>query len=202
MLKLSKVAVTGPFGAGKSTVCLVLRGLGAFVVEADVLVKELFTPLTPLGKQIIKLLGNDVVVNDSIDPKCVADIVFQNTEKLQQLENLLHPHVFQEINELYESVRQQGYHRYFVVEMPLLFEIHREQEYDFVIYVTADEQQCKKRVQIRGFTPQDYERRMQRFLPNETKQKKSHFVIENNGTLEELRKTVEEVAYQMSLTSH
>ena len=202
MLKLNKLAVTGAFGVGKSTVCLVLRALGAFVADADTIVKQLLVSTTPLGKQIIKLLGKDILEHDTIDHKKLADIVFNEPEKLKQLEELLHPFVFKEIEELYESVKKQHHYRFFVVEMPLLFELQKQDEYDYIITVIAESKNCKERLKKRGFGPEEYDKRMKRFSPTEEKKGKSHFIIENNGKFEELRKKVEEITYQISKSSH
>jgi len=201
MLELSKIAITGSFGAGKSTVCLVLRALGAFVADADTIVKQLLKASTPLGKQIIKLLGKDILEHDSIDQKKLAEKVFKDREKLKQLEDLLHPYVFKEIEELYENVKKQNHYRFFVVEIPLLFELGKQSEYDYVITVITDSESCKERLKKRGFEPEEYDMRMKRFFSTDEKKEKSHFIIENNGTFEELRKKVEDITYQISKKS-
>jgi len=202
MLTLSKIAVTGPFGAGKSTVCLVLRALGAFVADADLIVKQLMVPSTPLGKQIIKLLGKDILEHETIDRMKLAEKVFTEPEKLRLLEQLIHPYVFKEIEELYENVKKQNHYRFFVVEMPLLFELEKQGDYDYIITVVTDSKNCKERLKKRGYGPEEYDKRMKRFSLTKEKKEKSHFIIDNNGTFEDLRKKVEEITYQISKSSH
>ena len=118
-VNLRKVAVTGGLASGKTTVCRLLKERGAYVVDADALVRGSLVTDSAIKQQVIKLLGQEIVVNHQIDRKKISDIVFSNPEKLKQLEPILHPAVRREINHLFDTVKLEKY-RFFVAEVPLL----------------------------------------------------------------------------------
>ncbi len=190
MLKLKKIAITGGVASGKTSVCQFFREFGAFVVNADAIIHELLVPDTELGKEIIRQIGHDIVKQGSIDRKALADKVFTNPEQLKRLEKLLHPVLFQRIEEQYVNACQSGMYTLFVVEMPLLFEIQQESFYDDTIAVLADEAIARRRFERAGFKPADYDYRMSRQLSPRQKVARAHYTIQNNGSLEDLKKEV------------
>ena len=103
MLKLKRIAITGGIASGKTSVCRVFQELGAFVVNADAIVHELLSPNTNLSQQIIRLLGNDILVDGKLSRRVIADKVFKDPEALHALEKLLHPAVLHKIEELYQA---------------------------------------------------------------------------------------------------
>lgn len=173
---LKKIAVTGGIASGKTTVCRMLEKLGAFVVYTDEIVHDLLKPHTEVGEKIIEEFG-------SLDRKVLSKKIFNDPEALHRIESILHPAVLKKIDEIY--MQAQG--AYFVVEIPLLYEIGASDQYDIVIVVLTDPKIAKTRFQ-QG--EQEYELRMQRQLDPHTKAAKSHIVIQNNGSLDDLRKEV------------
>ncbi len=145
MLKLKKIAVTGGVSCGKSTVCLLLKKLGAYYVSTDEIVHTLLIPSTTLGNQLVQLLGKEILLKGSFSRDRIAEKVFENPELLRKLEALIHPPVLQEIKKLYEKAEKERKYPLFVVEIPLLYEIGEEKSYDFVILVTCQEEVKKKR---------------------------------------------------------
>jgi len=190
MLKLKKIAITGGVASGKSSVCRIFKELGAFVVNADAIVHELLDNDTVLGQQIIRQFGPEISQNGNLSRRLIAEKVFEEPEKLDQLEKILHPAVLRRIEELYAEACRLGQHSLFVVEIPLLFEIRGESFYDFVIAVQTDEALARKRFGEAGFGSNEYDRRMRRQMPPQEKAKRAHYTIQNNGTLDELRKQV------------
>jgi dephospho-CoA kinase len=190
MLKLQKIAVTGGVASGKTTVCKLFQELGAYVVNADAIVHELLNPKTEFGQQVIRLLGPDIVENGKINRSVVAEKVFKNSQKLRELETILHPAVLAQIERLYKKATGATL---FVVEIPLLFEIGAETNYDAVIAVVTDEALAKKRFTASGHTTQEYERRMSRQLSQHIKSAKADYTILNNGTLQDLSSQVKKL---------
>ena len=119
---LRKIAITGGLSCGKSSVCRIFKELGAYVISADEVVHQLLSPTTNLGRQVISLLGADIVVDKQIDRSKIAKKVFKQPALLQSLENLLHPAVRDEIEKQYQQIANQPSPPLFVVEIPLLFE--------------------------------------------------------------------------------
>jgi dephospho-CoA kinase len=193
MLKLRRIAITGGIASGKTSVCRVFQELGAFVVSADAIVHELLSPDTDLGQQVIRLLGNDILINGKLSRRVIADKVFKDPETLHALEQLLHPAVLQKIEELYQTAARQGDYTAFVVESPLLFEIKQDKFYDIVIAVASDEKICRERFQREGFSDVEYERRMKRQWQPAKKARRADHVIQNNGSIESLRQQVIEI---------
>jgi dephospho-CoA kinase len=190
MLILRKIAVTGGIAAGKSTVCQMLRSHGAYVVDADKIVHRLLSLDTEVGQQIVKLLGPSIITDQQIDRKKIAKLVFSNPEKLLALETILHPAVKTEIDREYNSVKAGNY-RFFVAEVPLLFEAGFDLDFDVTIAVVAKTEIAKKRF------GKGYDLRMKRQLSQEQKQKKADFTIINEGDLGNLKSQVDLIATQI-----
>ncbi len=178
---LKKIAVTGGVASGKTTVCQFFKELGATVVVADEIVHDLFKG--DLRKKIVAEFGELIVKEGQIDRKALADLAFNDPEKLRKLERLIHPAVLKKIEEEYRAA--QG--NCFVVEIPLLYEIGAEDFYDVVVVVVADEKIARRRFQM---GEEEYDLRMKRQLSLEEKAKRADYVIENNSTLEELQNKV------------
>lgn len=194
MLTLKKVAVTGGLASGKTSVCRILENLGAYIVSADEIVHQLLSPSTPVGQQVISLLGSDIVRNHDIDRKKIAEKVFSQPNQLKALEALLHPAVLDEVKRRYNAVKSKGNSKLFVAEIPLLYESESESFFDAVITVMADPALARKRfTQKTDHSPLEFERRMERQLDPHHKAARADFVIVNNGTFEELNDAVGKV---------
>jgi dephospho-CoA kinase len=187
---LKKIAVTGGIASGKTTVCELLRELGACVVHADAIGHELLSPSTELGKKVVAHFGQSVLKQGKIDRKTLANLAFHDAASLRWLEKLLHPAILHRIDELYEEACCSGAYKAFVVEIPLLYEIGQEMYYDLVVAVIADESVCRERFLKAGFSAEEYERRMGRQLPPEKKAQLADVVLYNNQPLDRLKKEV------------
>lgn len=189
-----KVAVTGGLACGKSTVCKIFQTLGAFVVSSDQVVHELLSPGTDLSKKIAHLLGPEVLDGNQLSRKKIADKVFQNVSLLSQLESLIHPELKSEVDKIYRECQKTNPGELFVVEVPLLFESKTKFTFDKTIAVICEPETCLKRYLEKGHTSkEDFKRRRQRQIPDEKKAMLSDFVIENNGTLEDLQVATKDI---------
>ena len=191
MLALKKIAVTGTVASGKSSVLEFFKELGAFIVDSDEIVRELLDPYSNIGKQIISRLGPEVVKSGRFDRRKMAEIVFNCPEQLKELESILHPAVLKIITDLHKEVEKRQTYRLFLAEIPLLFEIGAEQLFDQIITVKARPDIRRKR-----FMKSDFDARSSRQLSEEEKERHADYIIENNGSLEELKKKTFEL-YQL-----
>ena len=200
MLKLRKVAITGGLSCGKSTVCRFFKHLGAYVVSADEIVHQLLSPNTDLGQKVIDLLGSDVLNDQHFDRAKIANKVFLDKELLRSYENLLHPAVRDEVERQYQRVCKDPYTKLFIVEIPLLFETGSDNQYDATIAVIADPEICRQRLkEAKGHEAQEYDRRMARQISPKLKAEKATYVIENNGSLDNLEQAVKKIYQQLTI---
>ncbi len=184
---MKKIAVTGGLSSGKSTVCGIFKDLGAYTVSSDEIVHNLFLNDRPLQRKIIDLLGSDIVVNNLLDRKKISNKVFSEPLKLQALERLIHPAVFNEIQTRYLQVCDNKEYAFFVAEVPLLFETDSQHLFDYVITVLSSEKKCKERFKIMtGQSESQFQERMIRQINPKQKAEKADFMLINNGSLDEL----------------
>jgi len=188
---LKKVAVTGGLSSGKSSVCKILKEKGAFVVSADDIVHQLLNPHSAIGQQIIELLGSGVVDGSEFDRKKIAEAVFKNKKKLKILEQLLHPAVLKEIENQYNQIKDEKKFTLFVAEIPLLYEIEKQHQFDITVAVHTDAEIAKLRFQSKtGHSEKEFNKRMTHQLPQSEKSAKADFIVPNNGSLAELENQV------------
>lgn len=195
MLKLVKIAVTGGLSCGKSSVCHILKEFGAYVVNADAIVHKVLSPETTLGEEIVQNLGSDIVVDGKFDRRKIAEKVFNSPLLLRSLEDILHPEVEREIERQYKEVQRRGSASLFVAEIPLLFESQEATRnkgfFDYILVVASTEEKCRLRFKEKtGYSDEEYNKRAARQWPIEKKVAAADFVIENNGTEEELKEKV------------
>lgn len=190
MLTLLKVAITGGVASGKSTVCRFFKELGAYVVNADAIVHELLTLRSDLGQQVVRLLRIPTPSDEKRFREIIAERVFKDPNLLASLEKILHPAVLQKIEELFLEASKKGTYTYFVVEIPLLFEIENEKFYDVVVAVLSDEETARKRFEQSGFPTGEYAKRMQRQISPAKKAMLADYTLINKGSLEDLKTQV------------
>jgi dephospho-CoA kinase len=200
MLKLKKVAITGGLSCGKSSVCRILKELGAYVVSADNIVHQLLSSDANLGQQIVTLLGPSIWVNNQLDRSSIAKLVFHDQDLLQALEKLIHPAVYREITKQYqEQCNRPEPPPLFVAEVPLLFESNWNPYFDKVVALIANEELCCQRFcQSTGNRKEDYYQRMKQQMPPEDKALLSDYIIRNDGTLEDLKEATQTLFTNLS----
>ncbi len=165
-----------------------LKPLGAYVLKADDIVHDLLSRDVLVIQKIKEVFGEGVLSEGKVNRKALADLVFTNSKLLNSLEAILHPKVVKIIQETYNLVQNCDT---FVVEFPLLFEIGFDSWFDEILFVTAKKEICKKRFLEKGFSEEQFENRLKRFSPESEKIAKADYVIENNGSIENLKQEIE-----------
>lgn len=178
------VALTGGLGAGKSTALAALERLGAAVISSDAVVHELYGS-SAVRDAVTARFGDDVVTGGVVDRAAIAARVFADEGDRAWLEQLLWPLVHARIADWRErNSRLQPPPRALVVEVPLLFEAGSDRLYDATIAVIAAEELREARARSRGH--QAVAERQARQLTQAEKAARSTFVVQNDGSIEEL----------------
>jgi dephospho-CoA kinase len=191
-----RVGLTGGVGSGKSTVSAILDELGAVIIDADVLAREVVAKGTPGLDAVVAEFGPELLTPDGdLDRPAMGRLVFADEEKRRALEAIVHPLVFERIVELEEAA---GEHDIVVHDIPLLAESGRADTFDAVIVVDADpETQIERMVRDRGWTREDAEARMLAQSERGERLSIATHVVENHGDLDQLRARVAEVYEQL-----
>ena len=199
MLKLKKIAVTGGLSAGKTTVCQLFEKQGAYVISADEIVHQLLSPGTGISQQVIRLFGSDIVQGGQLDRQKIAAKAFSQPDLLQSLEKIVHPAVFNEIEQRYRQACQSEQYTLFIAEIPLLYESEGEKRFDAVIAVVSTPEQCRLRFAQKTHQPEEeFDKRMLRQLDPAHKAAHANYKIDNNGTLQQLETQVEKLYSQIT----
>ena len=172
-----KIGLTGGIGSGKSTVAKIFETLGIPVYYADTEAKRLMNSSETLKKVIRQNFGEATYENDQLNRKYLAGIVFNNPEKLELLNALIHPVT---INDAEQWMQQQSA-PYSIKEAALLFESGAAENLDFIVGVYAPQALRIKRVMKRdGLTADEIMKRINRQVNEEMKMKLCDFVITND----------------------
>lgn len=184
------IGLTGGIASGKSTVAKILRELGFAVVDADEVARQVVSPGSELLSRIEKEFGSDVLHPDqSLNRARMAEIVFEKPLELARLESLIHPEIQKEVATRRHALVTSGVSVAFY-DVPLLFEKKMESQFDKIVVVACRPEQQRERLTKKGFSQVDISNRMAAQIPLIDKEKKAHYVIRNDSSLEDLRANV------------
>ena len=192
-----RIGLTGGVASGKSAVSAVLRDLGAVVIDADEVARDVVAAGTPGLAAVVEEFGPGILTADGeLDRPAVASLVFADPGARRRLEAIIHPLVFEEIRRL-EAEAAEG--AVVVHDIPLLAESGRAGSFDAVVVVDAPEElQLERMVRDRGWDRAEAEARISAQASREERLAIATHVVENDGTLAELRRRVEEVYAQLA----
>ena len=189
------VGLTGGVASGKTTVSRILQQEGAYLIDADLIARELVQPQTPTWSELIRVFGREILEKDeSINRKALADRVFSCPQKRGQIEKILHPQISREIDRRIEEIRKKDPEAVVVVDAALLVETGAHRRMDKLIVVTATEAQQVERLGRRtGAAPQEARGILSAQMPLAEKLNVADFIIRNEGTLEETIRRAKEI---------
>jgi dephospho-CoA kinase len=194
---MKRVGLTGGIAAGKSAVSGMLEDLGAVVIDADVLAREVVRTGTPGLDAVVAAFGEEVLGADGeLDRPAMARLVFGDEDARRRLEAIVHPLVFERIVELEAAAPQDAV---VVHDIPLLAESGRAGTFDAVLVVDAPaEVQVARMVHDRGWSEAEARARIDAQASRQDRLSIATHVIDNTGTLEDLRNRVAEVFEELS----
>jgi len=181
------VGLTGNVGSGKSSVAARWAGAGVPVVSADELARQAVLPGTRGLAAVREEFGEGVIAPDgTLDRAGLRAIVFDDDEARARLEAIVHPAVA-ELRDAWVRDRRVEGHAIAVSEIPLLFEIGREGDFDVVVLVDAPrEERLRRIVRDRGLDEEEVRRIMAAQMDPARKRARADMVIDNSGSLDDL----------------
>jgi len=190
---MKTIGLTGGIGSGKTAVATILEELGAVVIHADTVGHEIYRPKSEGWGRVTAAFGTGVLAPDqTVDRSKLAAIVFNDPQALKRLNAIVHPLMFDEIERRIESSRAAGSSRPIVLEAAVLIEANWLPLVDEVWLVVATKHAIIERVgHQRGLSPQAVAARVDAQLSDTERRRFAHVVVENTGSLSDLRKQVE-----------
>ena len=182
-----RVGLTGNVASGKSSVARSWAELGAAVVDADVLARAAAKPGSAGLARVREAFGERVMLEGQLDRAALRRIVFADPAARRRLESIIHPEVAR-LRELEESRLRDAGAGIVVHDIPLLFEVGMQDEFDLVVLVDAPaDLRAERLVRDRGLDPAEARAMIDAQMPSEEKRAVSDLVVENTATLAALR---------------
>lgn len=182
------VGLTGGIGSGKSHVAGYFADLGARVIDADQLARDVVERGTDGFDEVVAAFGDSVLRNGDLDRHALAEIVFADKDAKRKLEEIIHPRVRRAFEESISSLKED---EILIYEIPLLVEAGAGGRFDFVITVESEIETRRERLKKRGMFPSQIEARIQAQASAEARIAVANYVILNNSSEDFLLREVE-----------
>ncbi len=196
------IGLTGPSGAGKGEVATVLSSMGLPVLDADEIYHALLIPPSRCLDELVTRFGEEILLHDgTLNRKVLGEIVFSDPIALSDLNSISHNYVMIDVRHQLDALAKTGIEAA-VFDAPQLFEAGAERLCDAVISVLADEELRTLRIMARdGIDHAAAQRRIRAQHSDEFFRAHSTYVIENNGTVEDLLPKVRRILSDLGVTS-
>ena len=192
------VALTGGIGSGKSLVANYFFTLGAEVLDADQISRQVIERGTPGFDEVVATFGDSVLKDGEINRRALGEIIFADPEKRKALEAIIHPKVQQALATARKAL---GENEILIYEIPLLVETGAADRFDQVITVEAPLEARIERLKKRGLHQSEIEKRVASQATPEQRISVANTVINNDGDEEELLRKVEAIWEELNAPS-
>ena len=192
------IGLTGGIASGKSTISEMLRELGAAVIDADLVSRDVVSQGSNAYNRIIESFGEDILLSDGeINRKKLGNIVFSDEEKLKLLNEITHPEIIENVNATIEALRKQQ-KKIVVVDAAILIEMGLNKHVDCVWLVLANRETQLKRVMERDkLSNEDAWNRINAQMSNEERLKYADAIIDTTLPVGEVRNRVKELWFSL-----
>jgi len=189
------LGLTGGIASGKSTVSLMLKDLGAPLIDFDILARQVVTPGKPAYLNIVDYFGKEVLLPDgTLDRKYLSRVVFDDPGKRKKIEGFTHPEIFEAFFDAVAGITAAHPKSIVQIAVPLLIELDLQSLFHKVVLVVVSEKhQMARLIQRDGISRQQAENILGAQKPMNEKLSFADFVIYNERSVEETRKQVEAV---------
>jgi dephospho-CoA kinase len=193
-----RVALTGGIATGKSHVRAQFEKLGVPTIDADTLAREAVAVGTPGLAAVVDRFGREVLLpSGALDRHKLASVVFMDPAARRDLEGIIHPEVQRATDAWFDSLDPARY-SVAIADIPLLYEVGRDRDFDAVIVTAVDpETQVRRVIDRDGASEEEARRRLAAQLPIDEKVKRADFVIRTDGTFEQTHQQVRSVLEQL-----
>ncbi len=186
------LGVTGGLGSGKSTACKFLAEKGAFIFDADRIAKLLMESDPDIRAEITEAFGNDIYKDGKLDTQKLAQRAFASESDQRTLNDIVHPRVVEYFQQ--ESAKLRDQYDLVVMDAPLIFESGFDSRLDHTLLIyTKYKIRLERAIRRGNLSREEILRRIDLQMPEEDKRELAEFVIENNGTDEQLKIAIEEL---------
>jgi dephospho-CoA kinase len=189
------IGITGGIASGKSTVSMEFEKLGGVIIDADQIARELISPHKPLWRKIIAYFGEEIQKADlTIDRFKLGEKVFSDEAERAALNRMIHPEIKREIDRRLKEIGKEHPDALVFVDAALLIETGIFKTMDKVIVVSINRRNQRRRLMDRdGFSVEGAKRRIRAQVPLREKRKYADYVINTDGSREEMKEQVRRV---------
>ncbi|MFM2136905.1 MAG: hypothetical protein RJA84_33 [Actinomycetota bacterium] len=184
------IGLTGGIGCGKSLAAQYFSELGALVIDADQLARAAIERGSQGFDEAVSIFGDSILNNGDIDRRALGEIIFKDPDAKKKLEGIIHPFVRQQFEEAVSSLKAD---ETLIYEIPLLVETGAQDRFDLVITVESELENRISRLRQRGMHISEIEARIAAQASREQRVEIADFLIENDGTEDELLRQVENI---------
>ncbi len=189
-----RVGLTGGLASGKSFVGRALAELGCHLIQADELGHEVLKPGGEAYAAVVAEFGPEILEADgAINRRRLGDLVFEDPDRLERLNALVHPAVIRREEELMAELAARDPHGIAVVEAAILIENGSYRRFDRIVLAVCQPEQQIQRAVERGVSREQALARLRRQMPLEEKRKYAHYVIDTSGSREETLRQVRQL---------
>lgn len=188
---MKKIAITGSIGSGKSTVSQYLRSRGFYVADSDAIVKNLYQQDASVKAKFVEWFGESIILDGEVDKRRLKQLFLEDQHNRKKVETYVHQRVKER---LFDFMDQHSESAVVFCEVPLLFEVNWQHEFDETWLVVTSRDVLIKRLQsYRGMSLEAIEHMLMWQMSVEEKIAKADVVIENQGSLERLYELVDQL---------